>query len=53
MLLNDTRKDEVLDTLGRGRRSGRSAIAPSVLIAREPKVDFEADGPVRSHGVTL
>jgi len=41
MLPNDTRKDEVLDTLGHGAAVWSVGSRSFVLIAREPKVDFE------------
>jgi anti-sigma factor RsiW len=41
MLPNDTRKDEVLDTLGHGAAVWSVGSRTLVLIAREPKVDFE------------
>jgi len=41
MLPNDTRKDEVLDTLGHGAAIWSVGNRTFVLIAREPKVDFE------------
>ena len=41
MLPNDTRKDEVLDTLGHGAAVWSVGNRTFVLIAREPKVDFE------------
>ena len=41
MLPNDTRKDEVLDTLGHGAAVWSVGKRTFVLIAREPKVDFE------------
>ncbi len=41
MLPNDTRKDEVLDTLGHGAAVWSVGGRTFVLIGREPKVDFE------------
>ena len=41
MLPNDTRKDEVLETLGHGAAIWSVGNRTFVLIAREPKVDFE------------
>jgi hypothetical protein len=41
MLPNDTREDEVLDTLGHGAAVWSVGSRTFVLIAREPKVDFE------------
>jgi hypothetical protein len=41
MLPNDTRKDEVLDTLGHEAAVWSVGNRTFVLIAREPKVDFE------------
>lgn len=41
MLPNDTRKDEMLDTLGHGAAVWSVGGRTFVLIAREPKVDFE------------
>ena len=41
MLPNDTRKDEVLDTLGHGAAVWSVGDRTFVLVAREPKVDFE------------
>jgi len=41
MLPNDTRKDEVLDTLGHGAAVWSVGSRTFVLIAREPKMDFE------------
>jgi anti-sigma factor RsiW len=41
MLPNDTRKDEVLDTLGHGAAVWSVGSRTFVLIAREPKADFD------------
>jgi len=41
MLPNDTRKEEVLDTLGHGAAVWSVGSRTFVLIAREPKADFE------------
>jgi anti-sigma factor RsiW len=41
MLPNDTRKDEVLDTLGHGAAVWSVGNRTFVLIAREPKADFD------------
>jgi len=41
MLPNDTRKEQVLDTLGHGAAVWSVGNRTFVLIAREPKADFE------------